>query len=91
MNPGSLNFKFKLNHLELINVLNADMICRKDVNGFFAYPVNDMIAPGYSSIILNPMDLSTMMSKIESHQYRNVLEYKVRPNTPNTPSITWGK
>ncbi|XP_048762024.1 bromodomain-containing protein 7-like [Ostrea edulis] len=52
------------------------MLQKKDVNGFFAYPVNDMIAPGYSSIILNPMDLSTMMSKIESHQYRNVLEYK---------------
>lgn len=52
-------------------------IYRKDVNGFFAYPVNDMIAPGYSSIILHPMDLSTMMSKIDSHQYRNVVEYKV--------------
>lgn len=52
-------------------------IYRKDVNGFFAYPVNDMIAPGYSSIILHPMDLSTMMSKIDSDQYRNVVEYKV--------------
>lgn len=47
------------------------------MNGFFAYPVNDMIAPGYSSIILHPMDLSTMMSKIDSDQYRNVVEYKV--------------
>lgn len=52
------------------------MLQKKDVNGFFAYPVNDMIAPGYSSIILQPMDLSTMMSKIDSHQYRNVVEYK---------------
>ncbi|KAK3085828.1 hypothetical protein FSP39_009255, partial [Pinctada imbricata] len=49
---------------------------KKDVNGFFAYPVNDMIAPGYSSIILSPMDFSTMMNKIENNEYRNVMEYK---------------
>lgn len=48
----------------------------KDVNGFFAYPVNDVIAPGYSSIILNPMDFSTMMSKIENDQYDSILDYK---------------
>ena len=47
------------------------------MNGFFAYPVNDVIAPGYSSIILNPMDFSTMMSKIENDQYDSILDYKV--------------
>ena len=50
---------------------------RKDVNGFFAYPVNDVIAPGYSSIIPNPMDFSTMFAKIENDQYDSVLDYKV--------------
>ncbi|KAJ8302602.1 hypothetical protein KUTeg_018998 [Tegillarca granosa] len=49
---------------------------KKDTNGFFAYPVNDVIAPGYSSIILNPMDFNTMFTKITNDQYRNVLDYK---------------
>ena len=53
------------------------LCCRKDVNGFFADPVNDTIAPGYSSIILNPMDFSTMESKIETDDYASILDYKV--------------
>ncbi|XP_025115355.1 bromodomain-containing protein 7-like isoform X2 [Pomacea canaliculata] len=48
----------------------------KDVNGFFAYPVTDAIAPGYSSIILNPMDFSTMQLKLERNEYRSIMEYK---------------
>lgn len=52
-------------------------IYRKDVNGFFVYFVNDMIVLGYFSIILYFMDLSIMMFKIDSDQYRNVVEYKV--------------
>jgi bromodomain-containing protein 7/9 len=51
--------------------------CSKDVNGFFAYPVTDSIAPGYSSIIHNPMDFSTMETKMERNEYRSVMEYKV--------------
>lgn len=49
----------------------------KDVNGFFAFPVTDNIAPGYSSIILQPMDFSTMATKIEAAEYVNVMEFKV--------------
>lgn len=49
---------------------------RKDVNGFFAFPVTDNIAPGYSSIIHHPMDFSTMKTKIENHEYQNVSEYR---------------
>lgn len=48
----------------------------KDVNEFFAFPVTDTIAPGYSSIILNPMDFSTMTAKIEASEYANVMEFK---------------
>ncbi|XP_076449802.1 bromodomain-containing protein 7-like isoform X2 [Babylonia areolata] len=48
----------------------------KDVNGFFAYPVTDSIAPGYSNIIHHPMDFSTMETKIERNEYRSVMEYK---------------
>ena len=47
------------------------------MNGFFAFPVTDTIAPGYSSIILHPMDFSTMTAKIESAEYANVMEFKV--------------
>ncbi|XP_074644692.1 bromodomain-containing protein 7-like [Tubulanus polymorphus] len=49
---------------------------KKDVNGFFAFPVNDVIAPGYSSIISEPMDFSTMKIKIDDSDYSNVMEYK---------------
>ncbi|CAG5133425.1 unnamed protein product, partial [Candidula unifasciata] len=48
----------------------------KDVNGFFAFPVTDSIAPGYSAIIPNPMDFSTMAAKIESAEYVNVMDFK---------------
>ncbi|XP_030831376.1 bromodomain-containing protein 7 [Strongylocentrotus purpuratus] len=49
---------------------------RKDVDGFFAWPVNDIIAPGYSSIILQPMDFCTMKKKIEREDYNSIDEYK---------------
>ncbi|XP_013402358.1 bromodomain-containing protein 9-like [Lingula anatina] len=51
-------------------------LMRKDVNGFFAFPVNDIIAPGYSSIISHPMDLSTMQAKIDREEYQTAAEYK---------------
>ena len=49
---------------------------RKDVNGFFAYPVNDVMAPGYSSIITNPMDFSTMKYKMDIHAYTSLEEFR---------------
>ncbi|XP_055955506.1 bromodomain-containing protein 7 isoform X2 [Patella vulgata] len=48
----------------------------KDTHGFFAFPVTDAIAPGYSSIIHHPMDFSAMQAKIENEEYRSVGEYK---------------
>jgi len=36
-----------------------------------------LIAPGYSLIIKNPMDLGTMKKKIEAGAYTNVMEYRV--------------
>ena len=50
---------------------------RKDVNAFFSYPVTDSIAPGYSSIIKEPMDFSTMKSKIDNNEYKSIIEYRV--------------
>nr|XP_054771234.1 bromodomain-containing protein 9-like [Lytechinus pictus] len=49
---------------------------RKDVDRFFAWPVNDIIAPGYSSIILHPMDFSTMKKKMEREDYNSIDEFK---------------
>ncbi|XP_061574327.1 bromodomain-containing protein 9 [Cololabis saira] len=49
---------------------------RKDAHGFFAFPVTDAIAPGYSSIIKHPMDFSTMKDKISDNEYNTVTEFK---------------
>lgn len=51
---------------------------RKDPHGFFAFPVTDAIAPGYSSIIKHPMDFSTMKDRIKNNEYNTVTEFKVR-------------
>lgn len=53
------------------------MISRKDKDDIFQWPVTDDIAPGYSLIIANPMDLSTMRKKIDSHTYVTLKEYRV--------------
>jgi len=42
---------------------------KADVSKLFAFPVTENMAPGYSSVIRRPMDLSTMRSKIcRAHQ-----------------------
>ncbi|KAG5860787.1 hypothetical protein JTB14_010744 [Gonioctena quinquepunctata] len=45
---------------------------KKDPQNFFAWPVTENIAPGYSTIITNPMDFSTMRQKIEENQYSHL-------------------
>ncbi|TSK20185.1 Bromodomain-containing protein 9 [Bagarius yarrelli] len=52
------------------------LLQRKDAHGFFAFPVTDAIAPGYSSIIKHPMDFSTMKEKIAMNEYKTVTEFK---------------
>ncbi|XP_001139048.5 bromodomain-containing protein 9 isoform X6 [Pan troglodytes] len=49
---------------------------RKDLHGFFAFPVTDAIAPGYSMIIKHPMDFGTMKDKIVANEYKSVTEFK---------------
>ncbi|KAF3828741.1 hypothetical protein GH733_004647 [Mirounga leonina] len=48
----------------------------KDPHGFFAFPVTDAIAPGYSMIIKHPMDFGTMKDKIVANEYKSVTEFK---------------
>ncbi|XP_061078126.1 bromodomain-containing protein 7 isoform X2 [Conger conger] len=50
---------------------------RKDPNAFFAFPVTDFIAPGYSLIIKRPMDFSTMRDKVKKEYYQSLEELKV--------------
>ncbi|CAN2389556.1 lysine-acetylated histone binding [Pristimantis euphronides] len=49
---------------------------RKDPSSFFAFPVTDFIAPGYSMIIKNPMDFSTIKEKIRNGEYESIEELK---------------
>jgi bromodomain-containing protein 7 len=48
---------------------------KRDPQQFFAWPVTDAIAPGYSAIITNPMDFSTMRQKIDDTQYTNLQDF----------------
>ncbi|XP_069995518.1 bromodomain-containing protein 7 isoform X1 [Penaeus vannamei] len=49
---------------------------KKDPQQVFAWPVTDAIAPGYSSIISQPMDFSTMKQKIEDNCYTTLKEFE---------------
>ncbi|XP_071345575.1 bromodomain-containing protein 7 [Trachinotus anak] len=49
---------------------------RKDPNAFFSFPVTDLIAPGYSSIIKRPMDFSAMKEKVKKECYQSLDELK---------------
>ncbi|XP_070575836.1 bromodomain-containing protein 7-like [Ptychodera flava] len=60
---------------KLLEILQKQLQ-RKDPNQFFAWPVTDMIAPGYSSIIQHPMDFSTLQHKVDTDEYDSVDEYK---------------
>ncbi|KAK9508573.1 hypothetical protein O3M35_006105 [Rhynocoris fuscipes] len=48
---------------------------KRDPQQFFAWPVTDQIAPGYSLTISRPMDFSTMKQKIDDNAYPNLASY----------------
>lgn len=50
---------------------------KKDTQQFFAWPVTDQIAPGYSLVISRPMDLNSMKRNIENHVYSSLPQYIV--------------
>lgn len=49
-----------------------DMIAAKDTHEIFIEPVDLNEVPDYTSVVTNPMDLSTMKEKLESGQYPNL-------------------
>lgn len=52
-------------------------IQRKDPGGLFAFPVTDLIAPGYSMVIRRPMDFSAMKDKVRKEHYTSLEELAV--------------
>lgn len=50
---------------------------KKDTQQFFAWPVTDQIAPGYSLVISQPMDLNSMKRNIENGSYNSLTQYMV--------------
>ncbi|NXW94277.1 BRD7 protein, partial [Alopecoenas beccarii] len=68
----------KVEQTPLQEALNQLMrqLQRKDPSSFFSFPVTDFIAPGYSMIIKNPMDFSTMKEKIKNNGYQSIEELK---------------
>ena len=52
------------------------MLEKKDVNNFFANPVSDTFAPGYSKIIKEPMDFSTIREMIEEGKFSTLSQFR---------------
>lgn len=48
---------------------------KKDPHQFFAWPVTDDIAPGYSSIISDPMDFLSIRQKVDENEYTTMQEF----------------
>ena len=49
---------------------------KRDSQKFFFWPVTDLIAPGYSSIITKPMDFSKIRQKINMNLYENLIQFR---------------
>ncbi|OAJ40677.1 hypothetical protein BDEG_24384 [Batrachochytrium dendrobatidis JEL423] len=67
----------KRRKLPLEQVLSRmiDMIRQKDSYGFFLEPVDPNIVTDYSTVIREPMDLSTMANKVASNLYSSCAEF----------------
>uniref|UniRef100_A0A915AJ43 Bromo domain-containing protein n=1 Tax=Parascaris univalens TaxID=6257 RepID=A0A915AJ43_PARUN len=48
----------------------------KDPEEYFAFPVTQSMAPDYHQVIKEPMDFSTMRSKIEANEYADVAAFR---------------
>ncbi|CAG0913547.1 unnamed protein product [Notodromas monacha] len=86
---------------KLLNAVASKLLSMfelKDERKFFAWPVTDQIAPGYSAIIARPMDFATMRGKIRSGKYTSLKNFKedfelvcTNAQTYNQPSTVYYK
>ena len=53
-----------------------DLIRARDTGEIFIEPVDQTEVPDYSDVVKNPMDLSTMRSKIDSFEYNTLEEFE---------------
>ncbi|KAL0279326.1 UNVERIFIED_CONTAM: hypothetical protein PYX00_000917 [Menopon gallinae] len=67
----------KMEHTPLSKLLDylLKLLEKKDPQQFFAWPVTDSFAPGYSNVITQPMDFSTIKQKIDDHVYINLQQF----------------
>lgn len=67
----------KVRRKPLTNLLShlLGLLEKKDTQQYFAWPVSDDIAPGYSNIIATPMDFFTMRAKIDDNKYQTLTEF----------------
>ena len=63
-------------------------VCRRDTESVFSEAVTDDIAPNYSSIITQPVDLAIMAERIENNHYPSVNEFKVHVLLLSVMTIT---
>lgn len=75
--PRSCVIKMKQSRSPLSKLLDYLLrsLEKRDPHQFFAWPVTDDIAPGYSTIITKPMDFSTMRQKIDDNEYTTLQEF----------------
>uniref|UniRef100_A0A8D8IIV7 Bromodomain-containing protein 7 n=1 Tax=Culex pipiens TaxID=7175 RepID=A0A8D8IIV7_CULPI len=75
--PRTCVLKLKQSRSPLARLLDhlLKALEKRDPHQFFAWPVTDDIAPGYSSIITRPMDFSTIRQKIDDNEYTSLSEF----------------
>ena len=75
--PRTCVLKLKQSRSPLAKLLDhlLKALEKRDPHSFFAWPVTDLIAPGYSAIITKPMDFSTIRQKIEDNEYQTLPEF----------------
>ncbi|KAI1295501.1 Bromodomain-containing protein 7 [Halotydeus destructor] len=76
--PIRQRFKKSATKLQFLNFVSPLLksLQRRDSQEFFAWPVTELIAPGYSSIIQRPMDFSTVKKNVEQGFYDNISDLK---------------
>ncbi|XP_045123112.1 bromodomain-containing protein 7-like isoform X2 [Portunus trituberculatus] len=78
LEPSIINYKDKEANSALMQLLEHLLVLleKRDPQQFFAWPVTDAIAPGYSSIISQPMDFSAMKTKIQESSYTSLKQFQ---------------